>query len=70
MPQDYCMECGHLLSKNDLECSYCGWSQDDYQNSEAWLNPKNTKEYNGIFYKDHYDIERLIDKLDHDIFET
>lgn len=69
MPQDYCPECGHLLPKRRFECPYCGWVRNDYQVSEALFNPENTKEYGAIFSRDSDDIERLIDKLNHDIFE-
>ena len=70
MTENCCPECGHLLSKRRLECSYCGWSRYDSQIPEALFDPENTQEYSEIYYKDYDDIERLIDKFDHDIFET
>jgi|GEM_PF-3614950 len=27
MSEDFCLECGHLLSKNQTLCPYCGISQ-------------------------------------------
>ena len=27
MSKEFCMECGHLLTKHCIQCSFCGWMQ-------------------------------------------
>ncbi len=70
MGVNYCPECGQLLSKNLMECSYCGWSQyDDYQ-LETMFDPDNIDEHHSIDSVDYDDIGRLINNPHHDSFET
>ena len=70
MGKNCCPECGHLLSKRCLECSYCGWSRYDSQLRKSLFDPKDTQKHHGIYSMDYDDIDRLIDKLHHDNFEA
>jgi len=54
MSEDFCIECGHLLSKNQTLCPYCGNSQK--------YEPLNE----GIFR--NYGIEHLSSDLENENF--
>lgn len=70
MSRDYCIECGHLLTKRGLRCSYCGWSEDDSKIPSDQYVPESTHEYSGIYYTDFNNIERIANVWDQNIFET
>ena len=36
MQSDYCLECGHLLSKQRDLCPFCGW-QESSEEDHSWL---------------------------------
>ena len=69
MAINYCPQCGHLLSKSLMECSYCDWSQYDYQ-LDTMFDTDNIDEYHSIDSVDYDDIDRLINNPHHDSFET
>jgi hypothetical protein len=69
MAINYCPQCGHLLSKSLMECSYCYWSQYDYQ-LDTMFDTDNIDEHHSIDSVDYDDIDRLINNPHHDSFET
>ena len=69
MTENCCPECGHLLSKGRLECLYCGWSGYDSRPRESLFDPEDAREHHGICSTDYDEIDRLIDTLNHGIFE-
>jgi hypothetical protein len=59
--EDWCPECGHLLPKKTLNCSFCGWSFNDLNihdyGIDSWDDYSDSNKISSI----EEDIDRLID---------
>ena len=45
MKDEFCSECGHVLSKNRNHCSFCGWRQEADPINDLTLNFGKEKDF-------------------------
>ena len=63
MMEDYCAECGHLLSKSRTQCPFCGWSQHDFRLNDSGFDSWDRYANLNLLSNPDEDVDRILDLL-------
>ncbi|MBC8246749.1 MAG: hypothetical protein H8E81_04115 [Deltaproteobacteria bacterium] len=61
--ENYCLECGHLLSARQPHCPFCGWSLHDFPSDDSGFDVWDSAAELDTLANTDTDIDRLIDTL-------